>query len=177
MISKITDILDLKIDNLNKLIDQFTGVNRRFEQIYQQNGVYLYDDYAHHPKEIDFLINKAKNQYPDKKLILIFKSHTYSRTAALEDEFISSLSVADKVYLLDIFASARENSADFKITSQAMAQKAKSQGFENIIYVSNDQMLRLVSEDINKGDCVIITVGAGDVYKYHKSIIKIIELV
>ena len=73
------------------------------------------DDYAHHPTEIEATLQTAHQKYPDREIVAIFQPHTFTRTAALLNEFADSLATADHVYLCDIFGSAREKAGNLTI--------------------------------------------------------------
>jgi UDP-N-acetylmuramate--L-alanine ligase/UDP-N-acetylenolpyruvoylglucosamine reductase len=168
----IVELLELgfKAPEINKAIHGFTGAERRFEKIYFANDIFLFDDYAHHPAEISATINGAKERFKNRRIIVIFQPHTYSRTNSLMKEFSESLSKADIGLILPIFASARENSGSFKISSKDITR-----GFSNLQYVKSDKELKKTLSNILKSGDVIFTMGAGDVYKLKEMIIKLIN--
>ena len=84
-----------------KLLKTFTGAERRFKETFIGNNVII-DDYAHHPTEVKVTIKAARQKYPDKKLIAVFKAHTFSRVEEFQDEFAAALNLADKAYVMDI---------------------------------------------------------------------------
>lgn len=139
---------------VEKRLATFTGVKRRFT-VTESNGRVIVDDYAHHPTEIKATLQSAKQKYPDKETIAIFQPHTFTRTAALLEQFAESLSEADAVYICDIFSSAREKAGGLTID-------------ELIKKIPNAQHLQLESvEALEKhGSAVYLFMGAGDVQKY-----------
>lgn len=162
--------LGFKAEDIKKAILNFKGAERRFEYIYNKSDIYLFDDYAHHPSEIRATIEAAKNRFPEKRIIVIFQPHTFSRTRFLMKEFKESLSSADLGFILPIFSSARESKMDFKIDSKDIIK-----GKKNLFYVgSNEELIYQLENTVKEGD-VIFTMGAGDVYKLKRSIIKIIN--
>ena len=162
--------LGFKIDEIKKALIGFKGAERRFEMIYKKNDIYLFDDYAHHPNEIKATIESAKARFKDRRIIVIFQPHTYSRTIFLLKEFRESLSLADIGFVLPIFASARENRNQFKIDSRDIVKNKN-----NLSYVdSNVQLINRLDRVIRKED-VIFTMGAGDVYKLKDKLIKMIN--
>lgn len=135
-------------------LSTFHGVKRRFT-VTESEGCIIIDDYAHHPTEIKATLQSAKQMYPNEEIIAIFQPHTFTRTAALLEEFADSLEAADHVYLCDIFGSAREKSGSISINE--LLQKlpdAKYLQLEN------------VSELQEHGHAVYLFMGAGDVQKY-----------
>ncbi len=179
----IVQLLELgfKADEIKKAIVGFTGAERRFEKVYFKNNIYLFDDYAHHPAEISATINAAKSRFNKRRIIVIFQPHTYSRTKNLLEEFSKSLSLADISLILPIFASARENANDFRITSKDIVDMIKdSLPLRSVLnkvrpyFGSKEQVVDKLGSILKNGD-VIFTMGAGDVYKLKDVIIKIIN--
>ena len=165
-----------KSDEIQEAIVGFTGAERRFELVYKNNDVYLFDDYAHHPAEIAATINAAKARFKDRRIIVIFQPHTYSRTKNLLKEFGESLSLGDVSLILPIFASARENSKFFDVTSQDIVDliKGRSLKEDGPYFGSKEQVVQKLESILKKGDAVF-TMGAGDVYKLKSELIKIIN--
>ncbi len=135
----------------------YKGVGRRFELIRTWRGARVYDDYAHHPNEIEATLKAAKELNP-RRVICVFQPHTYSRTVSLLDDFAAALSHADQVLLCPIFA-AREANV-FGISSQDLA--CRIPGAE----AADDfaQVAARLSQLVQPGD-LIFTMGAGDVNK------------
>lgn len=135
----------------------FRGVKRRFTEKTVDDMVVV-DDYAHHPAEIIATIDGARQKYPEKEIIAVFQPHTFTRTIALMDEFAEALDLADKVYLCDIFGSARETKGDVKI--EDLGDKISKGG--QLITETN------VSPLLDHHDAVMIFMGAGDVQKFER---------
>ncbi|EMF0046413.1 UDP-N-acetylmuramate--L-alanine ligase [Enterococcus hirae] len=142
----------------------FPGVKRRFSEKIVADMTVV-DDYAHHPAEIKATIDGARQKYPDKEIIAVFQPHTFTRTIALMDEFAEALDLADKVYLCDIFGSAREEQGDVKI--EDLGNKIKKGG--QVIKEDN------VSPLLDFHDAVIIFMGAGDVQKFEQAYEKLLS--
>lgn len=168
-------ILGMDPVSIDKAVFDFSGSTRRFEIMAELNDITLLDDYGHHPHEIDATIEAARSRYPDRRLIIIFQPHTFSRTFNLKNSFASSLSKADLAILLPIFPSARERSSDFPITSEDIVSEAKKMGYDHITSVSSKQSLLLRLDSMIRPKDVIFTMGAGDVYKLKNDIITIIK--
>lgn len=160
---------------IRQAIAGFTAVKRRFELVYRHNSSFLFDDYGHHPAEIAATIAAARRRFPGRRVIILFQPHTFSRTLALKNEFVGSLSEADYALVAPIFASAREISGDFKITSSDLEEAAQLQGIKNVHACSSkEDLLQKLKDQWRAGD-VIFTVGAGDIYKLKDAIISIIS--
>jgi len=160
---------------IQKAIIGFTGAKRRQEQVWTDGSSYLFDDYGHHPVEIAATISSLKSRFPSKKLHVAFQPHTYSRTLTFLTGFVKSLSLADATYVLPIFASARENSDDFDISSEQLVARANDEGITSITaHSSKHDLLTVLGERVQKGD-VVLTLGAGDIYKLKNDIITILN--
>lgn len=168
-------LLDFSLSQIQIAIDGFTGAKRRFELLHQVGTSYIFDDYAHHPQEIEATIQAARTRFPEQRIVIIFQPHTFTRTQALQASFVTSLAKADMSLIAPIFGSAREKAAEKAITSQDLENLARGQGIENIIgYESKGALLADLPHHIKKGD-VIFTMGAGDIYKLAPEIVKYLE--
>jgi UDP-N-acetylmuramate--alanine ligase len=145
----------------------YGGAKRRLEYYGLHDGIEYFDDYAHHPAEIATTLSELRSRYPTQRLLLLFQSHTYSRTTALKNEFVDALSTADRVYIDQIFPSARENPNVGKITSHDLELIARAKKYMHIRgFESRGDLLDQVKQDRKSGD-VILTLGAGSIYKLH----------
>ena len=150
-------------------IKKFYGIKRRFERIGSYKGAMLFDDYAHHPKEIEATIKASRDVFPDKELIIAFHPHTFSRTEALFDEFTDVLGLADKVLLLDIYGSARESVGN--ITALDIVNTINSKYSDKSVYVKDFSGLKKWLEDNLDLNKVFFSMGAGDIWKIHNLLI------
>lgn len=167
--------LGFSSDDIRKVIGGFTGAKRRFELVKKVKGMYLFDDYAHHPEEIRATLETAKERFKHKRIIVVFQPHTFSRTISLKDQFVDALSIADLVYLAPIFASAREKTDGATISSSSLVEIARSKSFENFYsFNTKKDLVEKLSAVIQKKD-VVFTMGAGDVYKLKNDIIGAME--
>jgi UDP-N-acetylmuramate--alanine ligase len=166
---------------MEQALAAFAGSKRRSETVGSANGILFMDDYAHHPTALSATIQGIKAFWPSRRLVVDFMSHTYSRTAALLDEFSASLDGADCLLLHGIYASAREKPI-FGITGLSLYEKVKARrpdltegGWKasRFLYYSEKPMDAL--EDLLKllrpGD-LFITMGAGDNWKLGAEALK-----
>lgn len=135
----------------------FSGAKRRFEFKGEFKGAEVYDDYAHHPTEIETTINSAhKKDY--NNLYIIFQPHTYTRTMALMDDFAKVLSKTKNVIITDIYAAREKNI--YGISSKDLAEKIPGAKY----MAEFDEILDFLKDTVKEND-LILTVGAGDVFK------------
>ena len=151
-------------DAVTKGLATFGGADRRLQFKGKYNGADVYDDYAHHPDELAATISAVRTlNY--KRIIVAFQPHTYTRTNALFDDFVRELKKADKVVLAEIYAARERNTIG--ISSMDLANKIPNSTYcETLPQVT--AYLKEIAED---GD-IILTVGAGDIYKAGEALLK-----
>ena len=163
----------LDIEAIKKGVLDFSGVGRRYEKHViniDKEKKFLIDDYGHHPLEIKCNLDAIREEFQDKKILMIFQPHRYTRTAQLYDEFVDVLNRVDSLILLDIYSASEEPIKG--ITSSALAETIKKQGHKNVLYVKNhDDLLDIIKEKKDLFD-VIVTQGAGSISKVCESIIR-----
>ena len=150
-------------------LKKYTGTQRRFDvQGTTEKGVTVVDDYAHHPTEIKATLSAAEN-IPHNRLWCLFQPHTYTRTLALMDEFAEAFSGADVLILADIYAAREKNI--YKVTSENLARTIKSRHPDKDVSYMKDfrKMADFVEENAQAGD-LVITMGAGDIFKVGRMI-------
>ena len=160
--------LDIPMEVILRGLKRFTGTDRRFQKKGSVNGFTIIDDYAHHPQEIAATIEAAK-KYPHRKLWIVFQPHTYSRTAALLDDFAGALSQADEIVLADIYAAREKNTIG--ISSDDLRKHMLEQN-TNVYYIPKCEDIEdFLLQHVEEGD-VLITMGAGDIYKVGDDLLK-----
>ena len=162
----------LDIEAIKKGVLDFSGVGRRYEKHViniDKEKKFLIDDYGHHPLEIRCNLDAIREEFQDKKILMIFQPHRYTRTAQLYDEFVDVLNRVDSLILLDIYSASEEPIKG--ITSSALAETIKKQGHKNVLHVKNhDDLLDIIKEKKDLFD-LVVTQGAGSISKVCESII------
>jgi len=146
-------------------LDNFEGIERRFQnhgEIRTRAGkVMLVDDYGHHPTEIAATVAAARAGWPDKRLVLAFQPHRYSRTRDLLDDFATVLCEADVLVLLEVYAAGEDPIAG--ADGRAIARAVRSRGgIEPVFVESADDLLPVLEGIVADGD-LLLTMGAGDI--------------
>ena len=163
----------LDIEAIKKGVLDFSGVGRRYEKHViniDKEKKFLIDDYGHHPLEIRCNLDAIREEFQDKKILMIFQPHRYTRTAQLYDEFVDVLNRVDSLILLDIYSASEEPIKG--ITSSALTETIKKQGHKNVLHVKNhDDLLDIIKEKKDLFD-LIVTQGAGSISKVCESIIR-----
>ena len=142
----------------------FSGANRRFEFKGKFNGADVYDDYAHHPGELKALLD-AVEPLGYKRTVVVFQPHTYSRTQALFDDFVEQLKRPDLTYLAEIYAAREKNTLG--ISSEDLAKQIPN----SLFFPSFEELEKALAWTVMPGD-LVLTVGAGDVYRIGESLVS-----
>lgn len=140
-------------------LQAFGGVSRRFETLRSDDTRVVISDYAHHPTEVAATILAARQRYPVRRIMAIFQPHTYTRTAALLDEFAAALALADDVVLADIYASRETDTLG--ITSDDIAQRMPTPATRAADWHNTVSVVRGITQ---AGD-VLLIMGAGDIHQ------------
>ncbi len=145
-----------------KGLKDFTGVGRRFEFKGEINGITIIDDYGHHPAEIKATINCAKQAFPNRRIIMAFQPHRFSRTEALFGDFCGCFDGVDKLFLTEIYAASEKpipgiNSESLAHGIRQITKNITIQNFSTI-----DELEKNICTDLQNGD-VVLTQGAGNI--------------
>lgn len=169
MVAAVAVAQMLEVDRLliKDAVEKFKGVKRRFEYVFRNDQTVFIDDYAHHPEELATLIKSARRLFPDKKCVIVFQPHLFSRTRDLAEGFAHSLDMADEIILLDIYP-ARELPIE-GVTTQMITDKM---GNPAHTILSKEGLLEYVQQA--KAE-LLITAGAGDIDKLVKPIKEILQ--
>lgn len=163
-----TYVNNIPIEDAVVALKSYKGVERRLEEKGYYKGTKIMDDYAHHPTEIKSSIHAIKNACKGK-LYTIFQPHTYTRTKLLLDAFANSFDESDVIIITDIYAAREKDYGD--IHSKTL-RDAISDHRDNAFYISGfEDIVKFIKENIKKDD-VVVTMGAGDVYKIGEMILE-----
>ncbi len=164
----VADELQVGSDAVVSALDGFEGIDRRFQHIgdirIASGTVTLIDDYGHHPTEVAATLAAAKSGWPERRVVLVFQPHRYTRTRDLMDDFATVLSDADVLVLLDVYAAGEEAIAG--ADGRAMARAIRSRGAVEPVFVESlDGVEQVLSDLLQDGD-LLLTMGAGDIGAY-----------
>lgn len=155
--------LGVPFDNVRSGIEKFTGVNRRWEKKGEQDGVIVYDDYAHHPTECRATLSGVKEGWR-RRVVCVFQPHLYSRTRDFYEEFGKAFLLADVLVVTDVYP-AREEPIQ-GVTGELIANAAKQYGHKDVHYVPDKREIPEVLKRLVRNNDIVITMGAGDIWKY-----------
>lgn len=166
----IATLVGVRDEAIVKALSEFTGVGRRFAQYgevpvdaeHPEKGTFtLVDDYGHHPHEMAATIAAARGAWPEKRLVLAFQPHRYTRTRDCFEDFIKVLGQADRLVLADVYPAGEDPIAG--ASGRDLARALRLNGCENLIFCENtDEIPQAVRTVVRDGD-VVITMGAGNV--------------
>jgi UDP-N-acetylmuramate--alanine ligase len=167
------------LDRAARTLADFPGVKRRLELKGTGAGVRIYDDYAHHPTEVRAALSALRERRPGR-LIAVFQPHLYSRTKAFGEEFGAALALADEAVVLDVYPAREQPVGELAGVSglQVAQAAAERMGGRRVVWLpdkarSAGALARLLDRNraVGVGDQVLVTIGAGDVFKLGEALI------
>lgn len=165
--------LGMKFEDIKSGLSRFKGVFRRFQPKMDEKGILLIDDYAHHPTEVQATIHGAKRGWKDRRIVAVFQPHLYSRTRDMYQEFGLSFFDAEVLVVTDVYPS-REKPIE-GVTGKLISDTASKFGHRNVHYIEDkNELPGKLKELVKEGD-IVITMGAGDIYRYGEQFVEIIK--
>jgi len=161
--------LRIPFNKIKNALEKYEGVERRFEIKSIINDIMIVDDYAHHPTEVQATISAAKNGW-NKRVIAVFQPHLYSRTRDFYREFAEALNESDMVFVTDVYP-ARELPIE-GISGELICDTLKKMNYQNVFYVADKNILANEVKKILQPNDMVITIGAGDIWKIGNQIIE-----
>ncbi|GAB4334884.1 MAG: UDP-N-acetylmuramate--L-alanine ligase [Calditrichia bacterium] len=155
--------LEIPFEKIRRGLEKFSGVNRRFEIRGEFNGIMVVDDYAHHPTEIEATFKAAREGWPERRLVAVFQPHLYTRTRDFYTEFARAFFLVDLAIITEIYP-AREEPIE-GVDGNLIVKTARDMGHRQVFYLPDKtQLPDYLTEKLQPGD-MLLTVGAGDVWK------------
>lgn len=167
--------LKVPLAKIKKHLAGFKGTERRMQILGKLNGALILDDYAHHPTEIKATLASLRVHYPTKRIMTVFHPHTFTRTKALFDDFVTSFQNTDELYILDIYGSAREQHGG--VSSQELAKAIRQFNSEEEIKqkvknIATIEEATAYFKDNLGVDDLLLLMGAGNVFKVGEELLK-----
>jgi UDP-N-acetylmuramate--alanine ligase len=164
----VADELQVADDAVVRALSSFEGIDRRFQNLGDvetvAGKVMLVDDYGHHPTEIAATLSAARSGWPDRRVVLVFQPHRYTRTRDLLDDFATVLSDADVAIVLDVYAAGEAPIAG--ADGRAIARAVRTRGAVEPVFVETLDDLQPVLESVLEEGDLVLTMGAGDIGAY-----------
>jgi UDP-N-acetylmuramate--alanine ligase len=165
----MADELRVPFEAVQAAFEKFEGIQRRFTVVGEVGGISVVDDYGHHPEEIKVTLEGARKAW-DRRMLVVFQPHRYTRTRDLGPEFHSAFNQADIVVVMDIYAAGEEPIEG--VSSRGLFEGIRSHGHRNVHYISDrTKVVSWLMDELGDGD-LLITMGAGDVYRVGEEFIE-----
>lgn len=162
--------LGIDFEVIKSALEIVQGVQRRLEIKGIARDITVVDDYGHHPTEIKFTLQAAKESWPDRRIVVVFQPHRYSRTEALFDDFTRSFYQSDMLVVLPIYAASEK--AIKGVDSQSLFEGIRAHGHKDVVFMpSFKTAVSHLKQTLTGGD-ILLTLGAGDVYKLGETLLK-----
>jgi UDP-N-acetylmuramate--alanine ligase len=162
--------LGIDFEVIKSALEIVQGVQRRLEIKGIARDITVVDDYGHHPTEIKFTLQAAKESWPDRRIVVVFQPHRYSRTEALFDDFTRSFYQSDMLVVLPIYAASEK--AIKGVDSQSLFEEIRAHGHKDVVFMpSFKTAVSHLKQTLTGGD-ILLTLGAGDVYKLGETLLK-----
>ncbi len=170
--------LQIPVDVIAKALSNFSGIHRRFEFKGEAGDIKVFDDYGHHPSEVKATLKAARECFNGSRLFVLFQPHRFTRTRDLMDEFAASFATSldnsDRLFLMDIYPAGEKPIEG--INSAQLSDRIVKAGFKNLSHIPDrKEMAETIISELKSGN-VLITLGAGDVYKMGEDILKKLNL-
>ncbi len=162
--------LNIPFETIKSALETLEGVQRRMEVKGVAQGITVVDDYGHHPTEIKTTLQAVKESWPDKRIILAFQPHRYTRTRALFDEFSRAFYQSDLMVVMPIY-SAGENPIN-GVDSSRLCEEIKAHGHKEVICMDGIESALSYLKDVLRSGDLLLTLGAGDVWKVGVAVLK-----
>ncbi len=164
--------LELPFATIAEGLNEFDGVQRRFQIKYDRNDIMVVDDYGHHPTEIIATLKAARNGW-DKRIVVVFQPHRYSRTQALYDEFMTAFNESDHLVVMDVYAASEDPIPG--VEGADLATGIAGHGHKDVHYIADaDAVVEHLKQTVTADD-LVLTLGAGNVWRVGEALINELE--
>ncbi|WP_366881591.1 UDP-N-acetylmuramate--L-alanine ligase [Gilliamella sp.] len=162
-------------ESIINALAKFAGTSRRFDLLgifphVDGGDIMMVDDYGHHPSEVNATIQAARNGWPERRLVMLFQPHRYTRTRDLFDDFAQVLSQVDALVMLDIYSAGEQPIAG--ADSRSLCRSIRNRGKVDPIYVSDLDLLSEIMQEVLQSGDLLITQGAGSVGRIARQLVK-----
>jgi len=162
--------LNIPVARIQAALQSLSGVQRRLEVKGEANGVTVVDDYGHHPTEIKMTLQAVREGWPDRRVVVVFQPHRYTRTRALLDEFARAFYQSDVLVVLPIYAASEEPIAG--ITGQALGEQIIAHGHKQVLIAESIAAAAAQLRTLLMPGDLLLTLGAGDVWKVGTEVLR-----
>jgi UDP-N-acetylmuramate--alanine ligase len=161
--------LDIEAEVIRKALKEFSGVQRRFTIKGEAGGIIIVDDYGHHPTEVKATLAAAAAGL-ERRVVVVFQPHRYSRTQHLLEEFYTAFNQADKLIIMDIYAAGEKPIPG--VSGQTLYEGIKKHGHKDVTFLPDKKTVPEYMVGVLKKGDLMITLGAGDVWKIGEQVLE-----
>ena len=165
--------LEIDLEDIRGGLRNLGGLARRFQLKGESRGILVMDDYGHHPTEIVHTLETARACWPDRRLVVVFQPHRYSRTRALYDRFVLSFNQADLLVIAPIYGAGEVPIED--VDAAWLYRGIKEHGHREVVLGEDLEDVREILEATLRPGDVLLTLGAGDVYRVGEALLETLE--
>lgn len=162
--------LGIPFDKIRQGLETVEGVQRRLEIKGEARGVIVVDDYGHHPTEIKLTLQTVKEIWPERRIVVAFQPHRYTRINALFDDFARAFYQSDVLVVLPIY-SAGEESIEGIDGRHGICEAIRVHGHREVVFSEGSEAILYLQKNLKRGD-ILLTLGAGDVWKVGEEVLK-----
>jgi UDP-N-acetylmuramate--alanine ligase len=165
--------LDVSFEDAKRGLEKFSGIARRTEIKFRSDDLLVIDDYAHHPTEAKVTLHGIRQSWPERRIVTVFQPHLYSRTRDLCEEFGRAFFDAD-ILIVTVVYPAREKPIE-GVEGNLIVEAAERSGHKHVLYVRNIRDVPAQLSSLRKKNDIIVTMGAGDIWKYNEEFVKSLQ--
>ncbi len=165
--------LDIPFATIAAALQSFSGVQRRLQIKGERRDITVVDDYGHHPTEIRATLSALRDAWPDRRLVVLFQPHRYSRTQALAEEFHTAFHEADILLLTEIYGASERPIPG--VTAEALLHGIKLHGHRHAYYEKDFDRLPARTMDIVAPGDVVLTLGAGNIWQSGEKLLELLQ--
>jgi UDP-N-acetylmuramate--alanine ligase len=162
--------LGIPFDIIKNALETLQGVQRRLEIKGEAKGITVVDDYGHHPTEIKTTLQAAKESWPDKRIVVVFQPHRYTRTKALFDDFTRAFYQSDHLLILPVYSAGEKKIEG--VDSISLCEGIASHGHKEVTYIEGHESAVTYLNSILRKNDILLTQGAGDVWKIGMAVLE-----
>jgi UDP-N-acetylmuramate--alanine ligase len=162
--------LDIPFDVIKSALQTVEGVQRRLEIKGEKKGITVVDDYGHHPTEIKATLQAARESWLDRRIVVVFQPHRYTRTRALFEDFTRAFYESDLLVVLPIYAAGEEKIDG--VEGFALFEEIQRHGHKDVVYAESLETAVSHLRTILASNDILLTLGAGDVWKVGEMLLK-----
>jgi UDP-N-acetylmuramate--alanine ligase len=162
--------LDIDFSTISNSLEGFSGIERRFHIKGEERGIIVMDDYGHHPAEIRVTLKAAKGVWKDKRIIVLFQPHRYTRVKSLLKDFFTAFHDADSLIVTSIYSAGERPIQG--VDGHLLYNGIKKQGHRDVVFIEEkEEIVRHLLDRVKSGD-VVMTLGAGDIWKVGVNLLR-----